>query len=402
MVIEKKIKITRKAEKYITKGKLKEAIKEYQTIIRDDPSDIKIRLKIAELYYKSGDLPEAIRIFEEISEYYISHGFLLKAAAVLKQILKIKAHDEIILQKLASLYQQLGLNSNAINIYHDLIDIYDRSGRKIEKLTMIKKLLDLDPENIRSRLRLAEEMSKESMLNEAVEQFRIILGHLKKREAVEDYIIVAERLLYHQPDDLEISRELASFFVEKNEGLKALSYLQTCFQAAPQDPEVFELLARAFEILGQPYKASIIWKELAHYFERTALSEEKIEAYERVVLLNPEDQEARKILGLDTTDEFIEFEFEETDDVSSSEEYISEEISVSDSREHKKTPPEKVKRINNVNKFDVLPVNVRKEVKELEFYIRENLHEEARSKLDEIIKKYPQHPFLLGYLDKVE
>jgi regulator of replication initiation timing len=54
-------------------------------------------------------------------------------------------------------------------IYLDLVEIYHNLDKKIEKLNTIRKLLEMDPENIRSRLRLAEEMSKEGMIKEAVE-----------------------------------------------------------------------------------------------------------------------------------------------------------------------------------------------------------------------------------------
>jgi tetratricopeptide (TPR) repeat protein len=407
-----KTKIIDRAEKLISKNKIRDAIKEYQKISDSDPSEIRVRLKIAELYYKLNEIQQSVRIFSDISDYYIGQGFFLKAVAVLKQILKIKSGDEEVLNKLASLYQKLGLSAEAVNIYLDLVEIYHNLDKKIEKLNTIRKLLEMDPENIRSRLRLAEEMSKEGMIKEAVEQFKIVCNNLKKLGSIDDYIMVAERLLHHQPDDLAASRELATYFLESNDGFKALKHLEPCFKSAPHDTEILELISRAFELAGQSYKASITWKELARQFDHSGLQDEKIEAYQRVLLLNPDDEEARGILGYKTDAEHVEFEFDDTVEAASvnieeipetpedyDEQEDSDEISVSDPREEEDLLSESQRRITTITD---IPLSVRHELQELDFYIKQKLFTEARAKLDEMIKKYPYYGFLNNYFKKIE
>ena len=52
---------------------------------------------------------------------------------------------------------------------------------------------------------------------------------------MDDYLKVAERLLFHRPDDVAIARELAQLYVERNDAKRALAKLQICFKADPKD-----------------------------------------------------------------------------------------------------------------------------------------------------------------------
>ena len=62
---------------------------------------------------------------------------------------------------------------------------------------------------------------------------------------------VAERLLFHSPDNRPVSKELARLYIEKGDPRRALPKLQVCFKADPRDAEVLALLAAAFEALDQ-------------------------------------------------------------------------------------------------------------------------------------------------------
>ena len=301
------------AHKYLAKGDLKKAVREYEKVLKDDPSDIRTKLKVADLWYRIGDKDRAIETFEDVARFYASQGFLLKSVAVYKQVQKLKPDDIGVYLALAGLYQQIGLVSDAIAQYKRAIALQGQAGLTLERLKTAQKMLELDPDNVRLHVLLAEEFSKEGMIQDAVHEFRAALMVLRQKELGDEFIAVAERLLYHQPDDYEVSKVLAGVYIARRDALKALSRLQVCYKAKPNDPEVLDLLAQVFEFLGQPQKTVAVLKALAKEYDRTGLVQDRNEVYARVLKLMPEDREALEALQFapptaDVTGAEIEFE----------------------------------------------------------------------------------------------
>ena len=306
-------KVIASAHKYLSKGDLKRAIREYDKVLREDPSDIRTKLKVADLLFRMGEKTRATEAFEEVADFYASQGFLLKAVAVFKQVQKLRPHDVEVHLSLAALYQQIGLVNDAIGQYKEAITLQDKQGFVLDRLKTAQKMLELDPENAQLRVALAEDFSREGMIEEAVHEFRAAADILKDAGLTEEWVEVAERLLYHQPDDFDMSRELASHYSSRQDSLKALTRLQVCFKDRPGDPEVLDLLGQVFEFSGQPQKAVAVLKSLAQVYDRTGLIRERDEVHKRILALSPGDQSARAALQFAQPEEVesgVELEFE--------------------------------------------------------------------------------------------
>src|SRR5688572_33373652 len=156
-----KNKLMDAASKARDKGQVDKAIKEYLKIVREDPKDVRVWLKIGDLYAKKGAKPEATETYLKVAKFYSEQGFYLKAVAVYKQILKLDPRLVDVILKLAELHRQLGLMSEAMQYYESVAAHFHREGNTKEALETVKKLVDIDPDNIATRIKLAELYSKE-------------------------------------------------------------------------------------------------------------------------------------------------------------------------------------------------------------------------------------------------
>src|SRR4026207_1398863 len=102
------------ARKFVDKGQLDKAVKEYLRIVQEDPKDVRIWLKIGDLYAKKGSKQDATETYLKVARFYQDQGFYLKAVAVYKQILKLDPRLVDVNLKLAELYRQLGPPSGAM------------------------------------------------------------------------------------------------------------------------------------------------------------------------------------------------------------------------------------------------------------------------------------------------
>jgi tetratricopeptide (TPR) repeat protein len=296
-VASSKDKLIAGAQKLVEKGQFEKAIKEYLKVVQQDDKDVRIWLKIGDLYAKIGKKSEATETYQRVALFYSDQGFYLKSVAVYKQILKIEPRLVEVNQRLAELYKQLGLLSDAMMQYETVAAFYHREGKTREALAALKQIVELDPETVANRIKLAELYSKEGMAREAIDEFSRAAEQLREAGRTDDFMKVAERLLFHSPDNRPISKELARLYIEKGDPRRALPKLQVCFKADPRDTEVLSLLASAFEALDQRSKAVSVLKELARILGENGDSAGRIEVYRRIADLEPNDAEAEAVLS---------------------------------------------------------------------------------------------------------
>jgi pilus assembly protein FimV len=292
-----KEKVMDAARKFVDKGQLDKAVKEYLRIVREDPRDVRVWLKIGDLYAKKGGKQEAVETYLRVAQFYHEQGFFLKAVAVYKQILKLDPRLVDVNLKLAELYRQLGLMSDAMQHYEAVAAHFHREGNTRDAIAAVSKLVDLDPDNIATRIKLAELYSKDGMTQEAATAFAVACDQLRKQGRQDDFIKVAERLLFHHPENHALNRELAALYLHRNDPRRALQKLQASFKADPRDVDTLTLLASAFHALEQKSKTVSVLKELARIHQENKSGDKASEVFRRILEFAPTDPDAISFLG---------------------------------------------------------------------------------------------------------
>jgi cAMP-dependent protein kinase regulator len=100
-----KERVTHKDEAlaYLSRGEWKKALQSFQKHCEQHPIDLRSRLKLAELLERLGKKQEAIREYREVAEAYAEDGYLLQAISVNKMILRIDPSQKEIHMRLAHL-----------------------------------------------------------------------------------------------------------------------------------------------------------------------------------------------------------------------------------------------------------------------------------------------------------
>jgi tetratricopeptide (TPR) repeat protein len=292
-----KEKVMDAARKFVDRGQIDKAVKEYLRIVSEDPKDVRVWLKIGDLYAKKGAKQEATDTYLKVARFYHEQGFLDKAIAVYQQILKLDPRLVDVILKLAELYRQRGKLAEAMQYYESVAAHFHREGNTKDALGTVAQLVDLDPENIATRIKLAELYSKEGLLEEAATQFTHACDQLRRQGRQDDFVKVAERLLWHKPDNHALNRELAGLYLRRNDPRRALQKLQACFKADPRDVETLGLLALAFQALEQKAKTVSVLKELARIHIENKTRDKAAEVYRKILEIVPNDQDAIAFVG---------------------------------------------------------------------------------------------------------
>src|SRR4029079_16542952 len=150
-----KQKVLSAAEKFVQQGKLQNAITEYEKILKNDSKDLTVNNTVGDLYARLGDTEKAVACFKSVGDAYAAQGFTVKGIAMYKKITKLKPSLDGVL-KLAELYTQQGLFNDARAQYLQVADEFLRAGELEQAVRIFQKILEMDPENVPMRTRLAE------------------------------------------------------------------------------------------------------------------------------------------------------------------------------------------------------------------------------------------------------
>jgi pilus assembly protein FimV len=173
-----KNKALESALKFLNQGKVAQAIGEYQQILRQDPKDQATLMTVGDLFARQGDMPQAIEYFERLAQVYLNDGFNSKAIAIYKKIAKLAPAELAPLERLADLYVQQGVLSEARPLFLQIAEVHLKANRAPKAVEVLNRLLEVEPDNPRVQLRLAE------LYN--------VMG--QKKEAAQTYLGYAQRL----------------------------------------------------------------------------------------------------------------------------------------------------------------------------------------------------------------
>jgi pilus assembly protein FimV len=289
-------KVLEAAQKYLAKSQYDKAIAEYEKLVQEDPRDVRTLLKIGDLHTRRARPKDAVEVYNRVADLYAKQGFFLKAVAVYKQILKLVPGDLPTTERLGRMYEELALTNDALNTYEFVADAHLTHGNVARAIETMERMVSLDEQNVAARIKLAEGLSKADRKQEAASAFAAGAALLKEQGRMDDYVRVVERQLYHDPENVALSRELAAMYLDRNDAKRALAKLQPCFKADPRHVPTLELLAEAFSKLGQAPKTVSVLKEIARLHGEANDSTQRLATLRRIAVLDPSDNEAQVAL----------------------------------------------------------------------------------------------------------
>jgi len=293
-VLTKKDKHLAAAQKFLERAQDHRALEEFARVVQEDPADTRTWLKMAEIHVRHGALAEAREIYLRTAEIYIGQGFLPKAVTVYKSVLKLTPGLPQVRIALSEAYRRLGMVADALHELELAVAELQQSSRPADALPALRKMVELHPDNVVSRIRLAEGASQAGRTEEAIREFGQASDQLKMEGRADEYVRVAERLLFHRPDNFAVARDLAAAYIARKNPRLALAKLQSALKAAPRDPQNVTLLAEAMVELD-PRKAISVWRELAEIHAEAHREDARDAAVRAALVLDPTDGETREL-----------------------------------------------------------------------------------------------------------
>jgi tetratricopeptide (TPR) repeat protein len=198
-------KTLKAAQSYAEKGALGRTLMEYLKLLRADPKDANVRLRIGDLHLKRGERRRGADCYRQAAVLLAKQGFDAKAVAAAKQALTIDPDCREMRVQLGELYQRIGRKSEAKHEFQTALRLCRDARSKGEADELRRRISALESDDVVSP------------------------GRAKDGGEAEDWMSAL----------LEAAKQL------------------------PSDYDVLEELASAYEAIGDPETAGEVFREIA-------------------------------------------------------------------------------------------------------------------------------------------
>ena len=161
------------AQQHAARGDYVGAIREYQSVVEQDPNDAQTWLLLADSLQRAGDNEAAVDRYVHAANVLFEMGEIPNALQVYRQVLNLAPERYDVHLRTGQAFEQLRRYPEAVALYEKVAGVYLRSGNTREALMLYERVADLMPREIAKRLRLAELFSRERRFDEAVQQFQL-------------------------------------------------------------------------------------------------------------------------------------------------------------------------------------------------------------------------------------
>jgi tetratricopeptide (TPR) repeat protein len=228
----------RLAQIFVGDGFLTKAIAVYKRIAKLAPEEIRPLEKLADLYVQQGVMSEARPLFLQLAEIHLKNNRQPEAVALLKKLLMAEPDNLRIQIRLADLYQAMGQHGEAVSAYISASQRALARGDQAECEKLADKVLKLEPNNLAALIvkarvqsaqgnfaQAAEVLEKVPDLEKGGEQAELLLDLYLKSVKWDQASELALRIFEADPKNFGPAQKIVEALLESGHGDKAMAML---------------------------------------------------------------------------------------------------------------------------------------------------------------------------------
>ena len=265
------------AESVAAAGNHLEAERLYGELLAYHPVDVEIRMRLCQEVAAQGKLERAREGLLVLAGRFRKEGNATSAADVFMRILEIDPENLNARYRLGEIWAQHGQSAQALEHFSFLAREYLRHNLNEMAQKVLHRILDLDSKDIVHRRQLINLLARNMRLEEATENYRVLLGIHLDRGELEEALTCVREVKSLQPLNLELSQRLGVMFLKAGyleEGQQLLEELIPAYKGRSDHKNV----VKVFRTLSEAFNANQQWEAALEYLER--VGDEQVEADE--------------------------------------------------------------------------------------------------------------------------
>ncbi len=338
---------------YMKKGMDKEAVGEFQEVVRLAPMDAAYAYEmLGEIYLRGGRTPQGTIVwFKNAGDLYLKNNQIIDTLRVFERVLNFDSKNKDVLGRLGEIYSQRGQMDKAADCWLKLAGIYSEEGLLDKVVVLYEKLIELVPDNIdirnklisiyreilnvdqgnlSARHKLIGLLLNNGSAEEAVAEFLLLASTYYEKGMLKEGISVCEKMLDIDSENIKANELLAEIYYKQGDTDMALDQFLHVVKLLREQGDTEgasnlnkELIKKFPQQIDLYYQQAIEEKEKGNYetslkildsiirdnpsykqamFAKADIMlkldrwDQALEMYKHILVLEPNHMEVRKIL----------------------------------------------------------------------------------------------------------
>jgi tetratricopeptide (TPR) repeat protein len=264
------------AEAYAKSDRLDQAIAVLGQAKAAHPFDRETGTKLADLYFRQGNLRQALAELTELVAHYEQENQLDRALEILQHMARLAPSNPAVRKRLSHLYirrgyidkgleeldtladlqQKRGMIEDAVQSLQQMAEIYWTMGQHDRAYQVYDRIARLAPEDVSARQQLVNLHILAGRLADALEEQRNIARIALRRKDTETSVAALHQVLALSATDRWALRQLADLLAAIKEHGQSARLYRRLAKLEPNDTEVANLLAEEERLAGGAAEAA--------------------------------------------------------------------------------------------------------------------------------------------------
>jgi tetratricopeptide (TPR) repeat protein len=316
---------------YERRGFIPRALAIYKKILRQDPDRASIYQKLAHLYADQGLIQDAISQYEILAKHFEHSGDIEAALDSYRQIADLDPANISIRERLATLYSQKGFKEKAadervkigdafikrgeyiaaVKSYENamaeipdhqaavegIVNAYLAEGRTGEARQLLDQILEKSPDNTDALKKIGQIYIDNDRIDDAIKVFSQVYQIDPSQDGVCEMLGKLYIAKGKFPDAFRFLKEIINLAIERNNLNRALDILNKLQELDPENIVVRERKIEIYQKLNEHDNVKKMFEEMAEIYYNQSRLEESFNIYERLFLMDPQDQRIKQRLN---------------------------------------------------------------------------------------------------------
>lgn len=295
------------ADIYLKNSDLDKAESLYKNVLAFMPGDTKIRENLCNIFEQKGEID---KVQDELLVLANLHYSLNNMEASLKssqKILEYLPNDLNLKLRVANVAASCGDTTEAVNQYRDIAETFLDNKMTEPALEIIGNILSIDGENLEYRQKLIEILKNQFKLEEAIQNYKLLILHFLKFNQNDDAITAARDAIALQPMELDLRKEIIDLFMQGNDVQNARSFADELIEIylnRSEYDEVNDLYDRLSQVYRTNDELNVYYEmreNIAEILERQSRYHDAIEEYLKILegnLIDGNKDEAERLFPI--------------------------------------------------------------------------------------------------------
>jgi len=180
------------------------------------------------------------------AQKHLKKKVLPRAIKDFAKVVEIDPNDMRSRQKLAELYSRTGKSAEAFEHYETVAKYFAGNGFYLKAIAIYRQMQRLDPSQLSIHLRLAELNQKQGLVGNAMSEYRELVSHYEKNDMTADSINILEKMQELDPESLSIKIKLTEVLANNNRVDESREHFNAVL-AALNEKQDFDRLIKVYK-----------------------------------------------------------------------------------------------------------------------------------------------------------